>query len=192
MAQDEVKKGRQAVPTPRPWEGYADLIWSPKGKSVIAAMCEPRGSRLISYAKLEITSPDLDEAYANRDLIIRAVNAYREMTNPNSERRTQMTSTDKPTIEARELIKEFREKFDYKKLTEVAPSLISRLADECERLRVDRDELSETIEACHKMLDQFDDDYEEGTTSLTPLDTRLREYIWPEGTITDNMVNGDD
>lgn len=109
---------------------------------------------------------------------------------------TQLSRQATPTIEeireAREFVKDFRDKFDYRQLVQVAPSLISRLADECERVQTDRDELSETIEACHKMLDQFDDDYEEGTTSLTPLDTRLREYIWPEGTITDDMVNGSD
>jgi hypothetical protein len=42
------------------------------------------------------------------------------------------------------------------------------------------------------MLDKVDPEYEEGMTTLTPLDTRLQEFLWPEGRITDDMVNGDD
>lgn len=59
-------------------------------------------------------------------------------------------------------------------------------------VEADRDELSATIEKCHHMLDLVTDEYEEGTTTLTPLDTRLEEFLWPKGRITDDMVNGDD
>jgi hypothetical protein len=72
------------------------------------------------------------------------------------------------------------------------PATCLELLGEVERLRTDGDELSGTIEACHVMLDKVDPEYEEGMTTLTPLDTRLQEFLWPEGRITDDMVNGDD
>lgn len=62
---------------------------------------------------------------------------------------------------------------------------------EVKRLIQERDELSKVIESCHKMLDLVDDE-EEGTTSLTPLDERLRDYLSLGDVITDDMVNGDD
>jgi hypothetical protein len=65
--------------TARPWEQHADLIWSPDGKAVIAALCEPHGSQFVSYRKLEMTSPDFREAYANAELIVRAVNAHDDL-----------------------------------------------------------------------------------------------------------------
>lgn len=63
---------------------------------------------------------------------------------------------------------------------------------ELERVRGERDELSAIIEACHAMLDKLDPEYEEGWTTLVPLDTRLKEFLWSEDRITDDMVNGDD
>ena len=69
---------------------------------------------------------------------------------------------------------------------------IKRLKSEVERIIKDRDELSASIEACHDLLDRIDPEYVEGTTSLVPLEDRLREELFPEGRITDDMVNGDD
>lgn len=62
---------------------------------------------------------------------------------------------------------------------------------EIKRLTQERDELSSIIESCHQMLDLVDGE-EEGTTSLTPLDERLRDYLSLGDVITDDMVNGDD
>lgn len=81
----------------------------------------------------------------------------------------------------------------------VSRPLLRRLVEEVKTLRADlkqsredRDELSDTIEACHKMFDELDPDIEEGMTSLTPLEDRLREHLFPSDIITDDMVNGDD
>lgn len=60
--------------SPLPWEAYADVIYSPEGKAAVAAICEPHGSRIVEYTKLSVSSPDLHEAFANRDLIIKCVN----------------------------------------------------------------------------------------------------------------------
>jgi hypothetical protein len=67
------------------------------------------------------------------------------------------------------------------------PATCLELLEEVERIRGERDELSTTIEVCHAMLDKLDPEYEQGMTTLTPLDTRLREFLWPEGRITDDI-----
>lgn len=59
-----------------PWEASGDLVWSPTGKAVVAAMCEPRGSTFCQYKKLALDSPDFNEASANQDLIVNAVNHH--------------------------------------------------------------------------------------------------------------------
>ena len=50
-------------------------------------------------------------------------------------------------------------------------------ADIADQIEKDRDELSATIEACHDLLDLVDPEYVEGTTSLVPLDMRLKEKL---------------
>lgn len=72
------------------------------------------------------------------------------------------------------------------------PTTCLELLEEVERLRTEGMELSTTIEACHAMLDKLDPEYQKGMTTLVPIDTRLHEFLWPEGRITDDMVNGDD
>lgn len=71
------------------------------------------------------------------------------------------------------------------------PLMISRLIQQVRDYKEQRDELSEIIEKCHAMLDRIEG-AEEGTTSVDPLDTRLEEYLWLKGRITDDDVNGDD
>lgn len=65
--------------TTRPWETYADLIFSSEGRAVIAAICEPHGSKFCEYKKLEIGSPDFKEAMANAALIVKAVNSHQAL-----------------------------------------------------------------------------------------------------------------
>ena len=69
---------------------------------------------------------------------------------------------------------------------------VRALRAELKQSREDAQELSDTIEACHKMFDQIEPDYDEEMTSLTPLETRVREHLFPSDVITDDMVNGDD
>jgi hypothetical protein len=78
--------------SPLPWEVHADLIWSPEGRAVIAAMCEPRGSKFVSYAQLQVTSPDFEEAYANRNLIVTAVNNHARLVAENAALRKGATA----------------------------------------------------------------------------------------------------
>lgn len=67
-----------------------------------------------------------------------------------------------------------------------------RLQAEVLRVTQERDDLSGEMSACHSLLDRVDPDYEEGWVSAETLETRLKEFLFPEGLITDDMVNGDD
>ena len=72
---------RAAQATPRPWKQYADMIWAPDAKSIIAAVSEPRpeGETLVRYHELHAGSKQLEEAYENARLIVRAVNVHDDL-----------------------------------------------------------------------------------------------------------------
>lgn len=67
--------------SPLPWKGDASVIWSPSGKAVIAAMSELRTTSTVQFTPIDSGSSDADlnEAYANRDFILLAVNNHEKL-----------------------------------------------------------------------------------------------------------------
>lgn len=62
--------------TPEPWERSGGNIWAGgEAGGNICQIGEPRVSTLVSHTPLGLRSPDWDEAQANGDRIIAAVNA---------------------------------------------------------------------------------------------------------------------
>lgn len=70
----------QKNPTPRPWEMYACHIYSDgKNGGNVCSMSDPRALTIVGYSEVYYGSDGLHEAYANADLICRAVNSHDDL-----------------------------------------------------------------------------------------------------------------
>lgn len=65
-----------------PWKQSGTLIWAPDAKAVIARVSELRTTGHVEFTVPGISSPDLEEIYANAARTVACVNAMAKIESP--------------------------------------------------------------------------------------------------------------
>lgn len=81
----------QNAPTPRPWETYACHVYAAGDEGGnVCSMSDPRAKTILGYSEVRCGSEGVHEAYANAELICRAVNSFDDLLSVTKEAREHL------------------------------------------------------------------------------------------------------